>query len=430
MVVTIIIALAASISSTIVGVLVALKLQRTHLDNFQAQHQAWEHAQEEHQHNWELKQQQSIAALETRLTGQVQDIQNAWQQWQDSDQQRLQALAEQQRALEKQRRLEQVLALLPHVEDVPVSQDAPGEPVILQGANLAGRDLSHRCLRQADLRQAQLAKASLFMADLSGAILTGANLADADLTGANLSRADLRDAVLTGANLQVADLQGAILIGANLLEARNLTPQQVSTAIYDSTTRLDEPVDITSARLPAAQVPAAPSAIASSTTIEIESALPTLPALPGMEVETLAEDIEAESALPTPSTLSDIEVETLAHDIEAEPVLPAPSTEALAPASEPESEIISGEHSTSAADLESEVPSPPEAAFATLLPDLESLIQQQEASSFLSPLAPQDSLLDPQVTDLLLASQEPAHTDPPDTASSRPKRRRKRTKTR
>src|SRR5439155_4664515 len=100
-----------------------------------------------------------------------------------------------------------------------------------------------------DLRDAQLSNASFFMADLTGAYLAGADLSGADLAGANLSEADLRGAKLTGANLNVADLHQAILIDADLRGARNLTPQQIYTAIYDNTTQLDAEIDITKPRL-------------------------------------------------------------------------------------------------------------------------------------------------------------------------------------
>ncbi len=116
---------------------------------------------------------------------------------------------------------------------------------MFQGANLAGLDLSHRYLGRADMRNAQLSRTNFFMADLSGACLADADLSEADLSGANLSHADLRGATLTGANLLVTDMNNAILTGADLLGARNLTTQQIYTAIYDSTTQLDEEIDIT-----------------------------------------------------------------------------------------------------------------------------------------------------------------------------------------
>lgn len=80
--------------------------------------------------------------------------------------------------------------------------------------------------------------------DLSGskirrADLRGANLVNVDFRKADLSHADLRDADLRGARLD-----GTILVGADLRGARNLSREQLVTAIVDSTTRL--PGDLTS----------------------------------------------------------------------------------------------------------------------------------------------------------------------------------------
>jgi hypothetical protein len=74
------------------------------------------------------------------------------------------------------------------------------------------------------------------MADLSGAFLTGADLSGADLSGANLAGADLRDTTLTGANFLIADLHSAILAGTNLFGARNLTTEQLDSAITEVAT--------------------------------------------------------------------------------------------------------------------------------------------------------------------------------------------------
>jgi hypothetical protein len=107
------------------------------------------------------------------------------------------------------------------------------------------------------LREAQLVEANLSMADLSGACLAGANLERANLIGANLTGADLRRANLSGANMMVADLNNAILHGATLLHMRNLSPEQLRTAIYDNTTTIDNTIDITITRLPV--VPTVPT---------------------------------------------------------------------------------------------------------------------------------------------------------------------------
>src|SRR5260370_42703153 len=103
---------------------------------------------------------------------------------------------------------------------------------------------------RADLREAQMAGANLYMADLTGASMAGANLESANLAGANLAGADLRGANLRGTNLLVADLHSTILHGTTLLETRGLSPQQLQTAIYDSTTIIDNAKDLALAASP------------------------------------------------------------------------------------------------------------------------------------------------------------------------------------
>src|SRR6266702_4690997 len=242
-----------SLLAAIIGALIALGMQRGSLNKIHLRNQAWERAQATHQHNWEIKQEKHTAELEVRLARQVQQVQKAWEEWEAKDQQRVKALEKQYEDRAVQLRLEHELARLPRIEDTPLILDATHQhqnrlpnwrPPMLQGSNLSERDLSHRYLGHADLRNAQLANANFYMADLSGAFLTGA-----DLSGANLAGADLRDTTLTGANFLIADLHSAILVGTNLLEVRNLTTEQIDSAIYDSSTMLETEVDITPPQL-------------------------------------------------------------------------------------------------------------------------------------------------------------------------------------
>ncbi len=237
-----------SLLAAIVGALIALQAQRSYFKRLEAQQRGWERAQEGHQNTWAIKQKNHFAELEARLSQQVQQVQQSWNEWAIRDEQRLQALTKQHADTIAQMRIQSELARLPRIEEVPVRQaNAPHTHDIptnwqapqLQASDLSGYDLSHRYLAHADLRDAQLVNTNFFMADLSGATLINANLAGADLSGANLTNADLRGATLTGANLLVADLQGTLLLGAKLLETRNLTKQQLSAAIYDDTTQLD-----------------------------------------------------------------------------------------------------------------------------------------------------------------------------------------------
>lgn len=222
------------------GALIALRIQYWVLDKTRQEREAWQQAQESRQRTWEIRQGKHILDAERRLAEQVKEVRKDFHTWS------LQA-EEKQQALKIRLELEQELARLPHIEDVelPFSQHGPRQqperwrPPALYRADLRGRDFSRRYMGRADLREANLIEANLYMADLSGAILSGANLERANLVGANLSGADLRGANLSGANLLVADLHEAILHGATLLNVNNLSPEQLQTAIYDSTTSID-----------------------------------------------------------------------------------------------------------------------------------------------------------------------------------------------
>ena len=73
-------------------------------------------------------------------------------------------------------------------------------------------------------------KPDLYRADLSEANLSEANLIEANLEGANLE----------GANFYRADLTGADLTGVDLREAKNLTQEQIDSAITDEDTKLPD----------------------------------------------------------------------------------------------------------------------------------------------------------------------------------------------
>jgi hypothetical protein len=99
--------------------------------------------------------------------------------------------------------------------------DTPDMTKYMNGADLAGLNLSGlqfntAILAGADLQGAYLQNAGLISVMLAHAQLQGANLADADLTGADLSAAQLQDADLRGAKLAGADFSGANLSGATL----------------------------------------------------------------------------------------------------------------------------------------------------------------------------------------------------------------------
>jgi hypothetical protein len=113
----------------------------------------------------------------------------------------------------------------------PVAINLSG--INLSEQNLAGTDLSGETLRSADLEGAQLTNANLAEAQLAGS-----NLIAADLSGANVNGADLTEVDLSGADVSGADLTGATLTGADLRQVKNLTQEQLDSAIVDQTTLL------------------------------------------------------------------------------------------------------------------------------------------------------------------------------------------------
>ena len=109
------------------------------------------------------------------------------------------------------------------------------------GANLSGADLSNSVLKKAVLLGADLREAILCGADLSGAKLGSSDLGVklvANLEAANMSNADLRTADLSGTNMEKANfsganLHGARLSGTNLDSVKNLTQEQLDSALPD-----------------------------------------------------------------------------------------------------------------------------------------------------------------------------------------------------
>ncbi len=71
------------------GALIALRFQSSYWKNILARHEGWEHAQQGHHHSWEEKQEQLIAAVEVRLTAQVQQLRKDWHRWEEKDAERI-----------------------------------------------------------------------------------------------------------------------------------------------------------------------------------------------------------------------------------------------------------------------------------------------------------------------------------------------------
>jgi uncharacterized protein YjbI with pentapeptide repeats len=79
--------------------------------------------------------------------------------------------------------------------------------------------------------------------DLHGAFVRRTDLSGASLRDANMSKVDATNAVFRGADFKGALLDGAILKGADLTEAKNLTLEQLSSAIIDDQTALPTYID-------------------------------------------------------------------------------------------------------------------------------------------------------------------------------------------
>src|SRR5215467_8299086 len=242
----------AALLAAVAGALIALLIQPYILKKPEEQRQAWERAQENHLQGWMSQQEKRVADLEVGLTTQFQQLQQAWKHWVTQDTIQATALSQEYREAIGQLKVDHELLRVMRVEEIPLTTSSNGQPkpafsnwrpMMLQGADLSGRDLSHRYLGYANLREARLTGATFFMANLSSADLAKANLANADLSGVDLSGADLRDAILTDTNLLVADLHRANLTGANLLGAKGITPDQIHSAIYDTTTLFDADFD-------------------------------------------------------------------------------------------------------------------------------------------------------------------------------------------
>ena len=79
--------------------------------------------------------------------------------------------------------------------------------------------------------------------DLHGAFVRRTDLSGASLRGANMSKADATNANFRDADFEGARLNGAILRGADLTGAKNLTVEQLSSAVIDSDTILPAYID-------------------------------------------------------------------------------------------------------------------------------------------------------------------------------------------
>jgi curved DNA-binding protein CbpA len=113
----------------------------------------------------------------------------------------------------------------------------------LEGVDFREADLSRANLEGADLYKLNGSRANFRDARLRGAVLhraiaLEADFAGADFSGADLSSADLRGSTFPRARFDGANLLGTRLDGADLSEALGLTDAQLSSALFDSSTKL------------------------------------------------------------------------------------------------------------------------------------------------------------------------------------------------
>src|SRR5215471_7296666 len=92
-----------------IGGLITFKLQARLTHKTELEHEAWQRAQEAHQNLWEVKRRKEAFELEESLNKQIEELHEAWHRWEFN--------ATQQNA---KLTLEQKLATLPYIEDIPV----------------------------------------------------------------------------------------------------------------------------------------------------------------------------------------------------------------------------------------------------------------------------------------------------------------------
>jgi uncharacterized protein YjbI with pentapeptide repeats len=110
-------------------------------------------------------------------------------------------------------------------------QDPEGQGIDLRKVNISGVEL-----QKANFSRANLVDADLSEINLRGAYLISADLCEAYLVGADLRGVNLIGAKLRGANLSEANLVGANLGKVDLRHCKNLTSEQIESAITDGNT--------------------------------------------------------------------------------------------------------------------------------------------------------------------------------------------------
>lgn len=108
----------------------------------------------------------------------------------------------------------------------------------MKGANLKTAVMIGTSMRNATLTGANLVSGMMMESDLSQANLLNAHLVSANLNNAILSGANLCGADLSGAYMRGADLRGAVMWDEFMGPVRNLTREQLNSAMIDEYTIL------------------------------------------------------------------------------------------------------------------------------------------------------------------------------------------------
>lgn len=101
----------------------------------------------------------------------------------------------------------------------------------LNNADLSNADLSNADLSDADLSNVKLPNTNLRRANLKGTNFKQAILSDSDIGNANIEGANLANADLTNTYLGDAKIGGANIANANLSNAKDLTQEQLQSAL-------------------------------------------------------------------------------------------------------------------------------------------------------------------------------------------------------
>ena len=107
--------------ATVMSVLNVLMVQLWHLLGLRALYLAWEQEQLRDQQFWEVQQEKRMCELKTRLTIQMQQLQEIWHHWESEDAALVTTHVQQYEQQIARMNLEYEVLRLPRTEDVPLA---------------------------------------------------------------------------------------------------------------------------------------------------------------------------------------------------------------------------------------------------------------------------------------------------------------------